>query len=101
MFNFLFRVQYRAEQATQWQEKELDAVNLARDLYRGGWTIPRLRHATVYLARVASKNAYGYNDYGTIFKFATKGAGGHKNSHFYLRKPSKKCVPTVSSGREK
>ena len=70
------RVQYRPEQATQWQEKELDAVNLsARDTYGGGYTVPRLRHATVYLARVASKNAYGYSDYGEIFKFATKGAG--------------------------
>ena len=77
MFLLVFsRVQFRSENAAKWQEKELDAVNLDRDVYRGGYTLPGLRHATVYMARVASKNAYGYNDFGRPFKFATKGAGG-------------------------
>eukprot|EP00095_Tigriopus_kingsejongensis_P003963 maker-scaffold79_size400133-snap-gene-3.18 protein:Tk03963 transcript:maker-scaffold79_size400133-snap-gene-3.18-mRNA-1 annotation:"neural cell adhesion molecule 1 isoform x1" len=39
-----------------------------------GYTLPNLRPATVYMTRVASKNSYGFNDYGEIFKFATKGA---------------------------
>ena len=39
------------------------------------YVIPGLRPRTVYLARVSSKNAYGYNEYGAEFKFATKGAG--------------------------
>ena len=58
-----------------WMERELRAVNLQRQFYAGDFTIPSLRPATVYLARVASKNAYGYNEFGEIFKFATKGAG--------------------------
>ncbi len=71
----LSRIQYRAEKDLTWQEQELNAVNLQGETYTGGFTLPQLRPATVYLARVASKNAYGYNDYGTVFKFATKGAG--------------------------
>ena len=53
----------------------MDAVNRERNFYSGDFTIPSLRPATVYLARVASKNAYGYNEFGSEFKFATKGAG--------------------------
>ena len=70
-----FRVQYKAETDLQWADAELEAVNLDREFYAGGYTLPDLRPATVYLARVSSKNAYGYNDFGEIFKFATKGAG--------------------------
>ena len=53
----------------------MDAVNRERNFYSGDFTIPSLRPATVYLARVSSKNAYGYNEFGAEFKFATKGAG--------------------------
>ncbi len=84
-----FRVQWRpadksqsASSASQhqssnmlWMERELSASNLQRQSYAGDFAIPSLRPATVYVARVASKNAYGYNEFGQVFKFATKGAG--------------------------
>ena len=64
-----------ASRHSLWAERELDAVNRERNFYSGDFTIPSLRPATVYLARVSSKNAYGYNEFGSEFKFATKGAG--------------------------
>eukprot|EP00094_Tigriopus_californicus_P013085 TCALIF_12654-PA protein Name:"Similar to Ama Protein amalgam (Drosophila melanogaster)" AED:0.21 eAED:0.21 QI:0/0/0/0.42/0.5/0.57/7/0/498 len=69
-----FKVQYKAETDVQWTEAEIEAVNVDREFYAGGYTLPQLRPATVYMTRVASQNSYGYNDYGEIFKFATKGA---------------------------
>jgi len=51
------------------------AMNVAGQSYQGSFTVPSLKPATVYLAQVKSKNAYGYSDYGAVFKFATKGAG--------------------------
>ncbi|XP_059095188.1 lachesin-like isoform X2 [Tigriopus californicus] len=67
-----FKVQYKAETDVQWTEAEIEAVNVDREFYAGGYTLPQLRPATVYMTRVASQNSYGYNDYGEIFKFATK-----------------------------
>lgn len=68
-------MQYKAETDVQWTEAEIEAVNVDREFYAGGYTLPQLRPATVYMTRVASQNSYGYNDFGEIFKFATKGAG--------------------------
>ena len=58
-----------------WTEAEVQGVNLEGQFYAGDIRLTGLRAATVYVAKVASKNSYGYNDFGQEFKFATKGAG--------------------------
>ena len=73
-----------ASRNSLWAERELDAVNRERNFYSGDFTIPSLRPATVYLARVSSKNAYGYNEFGAEFKFATKGAGRPRGAALLL-----------------
>ena len=74
-----FQVQYRPEASAvgTWSEAEMSAESLQEGGhdYVGKFTVPELLPRTVYLARVASLNQYGYNDFGEVFKFATKGAG--------------------------
>ena len=70
-----FKIAYRPERGSRWIEQEIEAVNTDRQFYAGGNTLATLSPRTVYLAKVASKNSYGYNDFGKEFKFATKGAG--------------------------
>ena len=48
------------------------------NFYSGKHTLKGLEPATRYLARVSSKNDYGFNKFSQPFHFATKGAGKNK-----------------------
>uniref|UniRef100_A0A0K2T4S6 Uncharacterized protein n=1 Tax=Lepeophtheirus salmonis TaxID=72036 RepID=A0A0K2T4S6_LEPSM len=70
-----FKLQYKLRESLEdWKEIEIPASHLDRELYEGSYTLSDLIPASVYLARIASMNDYGYNDYGEAFKFATRGA---------------------------
>ena len=55
----------------------MEAFNLKGEdnIYTGTHMISSLTPATVYLAKVSSKNVYGYSAPSQAFKFATRGAG--------------------------
>ena len=69
-----------------WSEAELTSESLQEggQDYVGKFRVQDLLPRTVYLARVASLNQYGYNDFGEVFKFATKGAGNFFISFFLI-----------------
>ena len=60
-----------------WKSMEADAYKLPQEdsTYAGTSMISKLNPATVYLARVSSRNAYGHSNPSQVFKFATRGAG--------------------------
>ena len=62
---------------SQWKEAEPEAFLLPNEAntYTGTYMIANLKPATVYLARVSSRNVYGYSTPSQAFKFATRGAG--------------------------
>jgi hypothetical protein len=72
-----FRVEYKMMSDEKWKDAEVDAYQLPNEdnSYAGTHMIINLNPATVYLAKVSSRNAYGYNTPSQAFKFATRGAG--------------------------
>jgi len=87
-----FKIQYRQDGGLEWQEAEVEAQELDQTFFAGSYNIGYLTPATVYEARVSSKNHYGYNDFGDSFKFATRGADP-------VQKPitGSGALPTVTS----
>ena len=90
-FKFQFKKQtddyyYRANMIVQDDDSEKDwskAVEVepksnGDNFYSGKHTLTGLEPATRYLARVSSKNDYGFNKFSQPFHFATKGAGKNK-----------------------
>jgi hypothetical protein len=71
-----FKVEYKMLSEKMWKSLEADAYKLPQDdsTYAGTSMISQLNPATVYLARVSSRNAYGYSNPSQAFKFATRGA---------------------------
>ena len=63
--------------AKEWKSVEAEAFPLPTEenTYTGTGMISHLKPATVYLARVSSRNAYGFSKPSQAFKFATRGAG--------------------------
>ena len=63
--------------ADKWMDTEVDAYALPNEenMYAGTHMISNLRPATVYVAKVSSRNIYGYSNPSQVFKFATRGAG--------------------------
>lgn len=61
----------------KWQEAEVEAYQLPNEdnTYAGTHMVANLKPATVYLAKVSSRNVYGYSNPSQAFKFATRGAG--------------------------
>ena len=71
-----FRVEFKAVGEENWRSDETTAIKLPHEekTFQGSYVIPRLRPATVYMARVSSQNMYGYSNPSQVFKFATRGA---------------------------
>ena len=57
---------------------EIDPKSNGDNFYSGKHTLTGLEPATRYLARVSSKNDYGFNKFSQPFHFATKGAGKNR-----------------------
>ena len=76
-----FKVEHKMMSEANWKEAEVEAYQLPNEdnTYAGTHMIANLKPATVYLARVSSRNVYGYSNPSQYFKFATRGAG---NLHF-------------------
>ena len=72
-----FKIEYKKNSDNVWQSSEVEAFNLKGEdnIYTGTHMISSLTPATVYLAKVSSKNVYGYSAPSQAFKFATRGAG--------------------------
>ena len=90
-FKFQFKKQtddyyYRANMIVQDGDSEKDWAEVDNippksngdNFYSGKHTLKGLEPATRYLARVSSKNDYGFNKFSQPFHFATKGAGKNK-----------------------
>ena len=60
-----------------WKEAEVEAFNMPQEenVYTGTHMIDSLTPAAVYVAKVSSRNVYGYSAPSKTFKFATRGAG--------------------------
>lgn len=72
-----FKVEYKMMSEPKWQEAEVEAYQLPNEdnTYAGTHMVANLKPATVYLAKVSSRNVYGYSNPSQAFKFATRGAG--------------------------
>ena len=57
---------------------EIEPKSNGDNFYSGKHILTGLEPATRYLARVSSKNDYGFNKFSQPFHFATKGAGKNK-----------------------
>lgn len=89
-----FKVEYKMMSEPKWQEAEVEAYQLPNEdnTYAGTHMVANLKPATVYLAKVSSRNVYGYSNPSQAFKFATRGAdpvqkpitgsGAVPNNHF-------------------
>ena len=58
-----------------WIEVKVQPQSNGDNFYTGKTNLRKLSPATRYLARVSSKNDYGFSKYSQPFSFATKGAG--------------------------
>jgi len=84
MFKFQYKKQtddyYRAnmiirdDDEKDWIEVEVSPQDNGDNFFSGKLTLNKLEPATRYLARVSSKNDYGFNKLSQPFHFATKGA---------------------------
>ena len=83
-----FKLQYKEEDYSYWSinsiqddedenwtEVQIVPQSNGDDYYAGRYTIDKLSPAKNYMARVASKNDYGYSKFSQAFRFGTKGAG--------------------------
>ncbi|CAB4060843.1 unnamed protein product [Lepeophtheirus salmonis] len=70
-----FKLQYHQEDFEDWSEIQVEATDHGDNYYSGSHVLDNLRSATRYIARIASKNDYGYSEFSEPFVFATKGAG--------------------------
>ena len=61
-----------------WAETQVDPKSNGDNFYSGKHTVTDLEPASRYLARVSSKNNYGFNKFSQPFHFATKGAGKNR-----------------------
>lgn len=67
--------QFNDDNESSWTEIHVSPQNNGDHFYSGRATLEKLSPATRYLARVSSKNDYGYSKFSQPFTFATKGAG--------------------------
>jgi len=85
-----FKLQYKEEDYSYWSinsiqddedenwtEVQIVPQSNGDDYYAGRYTIDKLSPAKNYMARVASKNDYGYSKFSQAFRFGTKGAAIH------------------------
>jgi len=74
-----FQVSVRKEKETEWDlfEVEVEGVGAEHHVgveHHGHLLLNDLQQATLYEARVASKNRFGFNQPGKVFIFGTKGS---------------------------
>jgi len=80
-----FKLQYKEEDTyysinairddtDDWTEVQVVPQSNGDHYYAGRYTIDKLSPAKNYVARVASKNDYGYSKFSQAFRFGTKGA---------------------------
>lgn len=77
-----FKLQYKSDtyynevedDESSWKEVQVTPQVNGDHFYSGRHTLTNLSSASRYVARVASKNNYGYSKYSQPFRFATKGA---------------------------
>ena len=78
-----FKLQYKSDtyynevedDESSWKEVHVAPQVNGDHFFSGRHTLTNLSSASRYVARVASKNNYGYSKYSQPFRFATKGAG--------------------------
>ena len=79
-----FKLQYKDDdfsneisddKSTSWKELQVVPQKNGEHFYTGKITLKNLSKASRYVARVSSKNDYGYSKYSQPFRFGTKGAG--------------------------
>eukprot|EP00096_Caligus_rogercresseyi_P000157 TRINITY_DN1043_c0_g1_i4.p1 TRINITY_DN1043_c0_g1~~TRINITY_DN1043_c0_g1_i4.p1 ORF type:complete len:469 (-),score=111.82 TRINITY_DN1043_c0_g1_i4:484-1890(-) len=70
-----FKLQYHHEKSEDWREVQVEPRSNGEDFYSGQHILEGLQSASRYIARIASKNDYGYSEFSEPFLFATKGAG--------------------------
>jgi len=71
-----FKIEYKNMDDNIWKEAEVEAFNMPQEenVYTGTHMIDSLTPAAVYVAKVSSRNVYGYSAPSKTFKFATRGA---------------------------
>ena len=90
-----FKLQYKEEDTyysinairddtDDWTEVQVVPQSNGDHYYAGRYTIDKLSAAKNYVARVASKNDYGYSKFSQAFRFGTKGAGNYKSRLFLV-----------------
>ena len=90
-----FKLQYKEEDTyysinairddtDDWTEVQVVPQSNGDHYYAGRYTIDKLSPAKNYVARVASKNDYGYSKFSQAFRFGTKGAGNYKSRLFLV-----------------
>ena len=63
------------DKSTSWKEFQVVPQKNGEHFYTGKIMLKNLSKASRYVARVSSKNDYGYSKYSQPFRFGTKGAG--------------------------
>ena len=71
-----FRVEHRPEGVSAWTEATATPIEDGPFHYAGKLYLKGLEGATVYEARVMTRNEEGWNKHKNVFSFATRGAGG-------------------------
>jgi len=79
-----------ADDDSSWTEVQVAPQNNGDHFYSGKYTLTNLSTASRYIARVKSKNDYGYSKFSQPFRFATKGAAP-------VQQPSKGGSVQISS----
>ena len=75
LYYSLNSIQDATESESNWTEVQIVPQLNGDHYYQGRYTIDKLSPAKNYVARVASKNDYGYSKFSQPFRFGTKGAG--------------------------
>ena len=70
-----FLVQFKESRATKWTSMEVTATRSPNSSWQGTALLSHLQSASQYVAKVSSKNDFGYSEPEIVFNFATKGAG--------------------------
>ena len=79
-----------------WTEVTVRPVHAEKTSFVGKHVLQGLIPQTRYIARVSSKNDYGYNQPKT-FEFGTKGAGERREfAKFAVLQKSNECIHDVS-----
>jgi len=90
-----FKVQYKKESEGEedWKEVIAKVDQVEHESYAGEVTFEKLHPATRYVAKVAAKNSYGYNDFSKAYDFSTYNDDIEKMKKIKKAKNKSKKVP--------